>query len=340
MQLQSSFLHAAGCRVSNISDSRLAVHRPRVYPRRHLRGIRASRETELLKEPLSDKSFSPFDRVSVLSEALPYLQQFRNKTIVIKYGGAAMKDPMLKAGVIKDLVLLACVGVRPVLVHGGGPEINTWLDKLGIKAEFKNGLRVTDAATMDVVEMVLGGRVNKGLVTLIQQAGGQAVGLCGKDSNIIRARQMVEKDIGFVGDITSVNKDLIVALVNEEYIPVVASVAADPVTGQALNVNADIAAGEVAAALRAEKLILMTDVPGVLKDKDDIKTKYTALDIRSTRQLVADGIIAGGMIPKVECCIRCLAQGVSATHIIDGRQPHSLLMELLTDTGVGTMITG
>ncbi|KAL3154267.1 hypothetical protein ABBQ32_013763 [Trebouxia sp. C0010 RCD-2024] len=298
MQLQSSFLHAAGCRVSNISDSRLAVHRPRVYPRRHLRGIRASRETELLKEPLSDKSFSPFDRVSVLSEALPYLQQFRNKTIVIKYGGAAMKDPMLKAGVIKDLVLLACVGVRPVLVHGGGPEINTWLDKLGIKAEFKNGLRVTDAATMDVVEMVLGGRVNKGLVTLIQQAGGQAVGLCGKDSNIIRARQMVEKDIGFVGDITSVNKDLIVALVNEEYIPVVASVAADPVTGQALNVNADIAAGEVAAALRAEKLILMTDVPGVLKDKDDIKTKYTALDIRSTRQLVADGIIAGGMIPK------------------------------------------
>ncbi|KAL3154269.1 hypothetical protein ABBQ32_013763 [Trebouxia sp. C0010 RCD-2024] len=248
MQLQSSFLHAAGCRVSNISDSRLAVHRPRVYPRRHLRGIRASRETELLKEPLSDKSFSPFDRVSVLSEALPYLQQFRNKTIVIKYGGAAMKDPMLKAGVIKDLVLLACVGVRPVLVHGGGPEINTWLDKLGIKAEFKNGLRVTDAATMDVVEMVLGGRVNKGLVTLIQQAGGQAVGLCGKDSNIIRARQMVEKDIGFVGDITSVNKDLIVALVNEEYIPVVASVAADPVTGQALNVNADIAAGEVMKA--------------------------------------------------------------------------------------------
>lgn len=268
------------------------------------------------------------------------MQQFRNKTIVIKYGGAAMKDSTLKAGVIKDLVLLACVGVRPILVHGGGPEINIWLNKLGIKAEFKNGLRVTDADTMDVVEMVLGGRVNKGLVTLIQQAGGHAVGLCGKDSNIIRARQMVEKDIGFVGDITSINKDLIEDLVREQYIPVIASVAADPTNGQALNVNADIAAGEIAASLQAEKLILMTDVPGVLKDKDDIKTKYTALDIRSTRQLVADGIIAGGMIPKVECCIRCLAQGVSATHIIDGRQPHSLLMELLTDTGVGTMITG
>ncbi|KAK9809855.1 hypothetical protein WJX72_000394 [[Myrmecia] bisecta] len=285
------------------------------------------------------REFSAFDRVKVLSEALPYLQRFRGKTIVIKYGGAAMKDPTLKAGVVNDLVLLSCVGIRCVLVHGGGPEINIWLNKLGIEAQFKNGLRVTDGPTMDVVEMVLGGRVNKGLVTLIQQAGGTAVGLCGKDSGIIRARQMVEKDIGFVGDITGVDASILKTLVLDGYTPVVASVAADQ-TGQALNVNADIAAGEIAAALQAEKLILMTDVPGVLRDKDDISTKFVELDIRQTRELVDDGIIAGGMIPKVECCVRCLAQGVNATHIIDGRQPHSLLMELLTDVGVGTMIVG
>lgn len=192
---------------------------------------------------------------------------------------------------------------------------------------------------MDVVEMVLGARVNKSLVTLIQQSGGDAVGLCGKDSDTIIARQMIEKDIGFVGEVTSVNSRLIEDLARDGYIPVVASVASDG-AGQALNVNADTAAGEIAAALRAEKLILMTDVPGVLRDKDDASTKYNELSIRDCKELVAEGIIAGGMIPKVDCCIRCLSQGVKATHIIDGRQPHSLLMELLTDEGVGTMITG
>jgi acetylglutamate kinase len=250
------------------------------------------------------------------------------------------RSPALpQARVVSDLVLLSCVGIQPVMVHGGGPEINTWLNKLGIEAQFKNGLRVTDAATMDVVEMVLGGRVNKSLVSLIQQAGGQAVGLCGKDSDIIRARQMVEKDIGFVGEVTSVDPSLLRTLVSDGYIPVVASVASNG-KGQGLNVNADTAAGEIAASLRAEKLILMTDVPGVLRNKDDPSTKYTALTIRNCKELVDEGIIAGGMIPKVDCCIRSLSQGVSATHIIDGRQPHSLLMELLTDEGVGTMITG
>lgn len=283
--------------------------------------------------------FSAFDRVSVLSEALPYLQRFHGKTVVIKYGGAAMKDETLKARVVSDLVLLSCVGIRPVMVHGGGPEINTWLGRLGIEPVFKNGLRVTDADTMDVVEMVLGARVNKSLVTLIQQAGGRAVGLCGKDSNTLIARQMVEKDIGFVGEVTQVNGELIRTLVSDNYIPVLASVASDG-AGQALNVNADTAAGEIAAALKAEKLILMTDVPGVLRDKDDPSTKYAALSIRECNELVEAGIIAGGMIPKTDCCIRCLSQGVRATHIIDGRQPHSLLMELLTDEGVGTMITG
>ena len=193
--------------------------------------------------------------------------------------------------------------------------------------------------TMDVVEMVLGARVNKSLVTLIQKSGGMAVGLCGKDADTIIARQMVEKDIGFVGEVTSVNCRLIDELVKSSYIPVVASVASDG-NGQALNVNADTAAGEIAAALRAEKLILMTDVPGVLKDKDDPSTKYNALSIRECKELISEGIIAGGMIPKIDCCIRCLSQGVNATHIIDGRQPHSLLLELLTTEGIGSMITG
>lgn len=187
--------------------------------------------------------------------------------------------------------------------------------------------------------MVLGARVNKSLVTLIQQSGGKAVGLCGKDSDTILARQMIEKDIGFVGEVTSVDPRLIQSLAGGGYIPVVASVASDG-NGQALNVNADTAAGEIAAALKAEKLILMTDVPGVLRDKDDPATKYASLSIRQCKELVEEGIIAGGMIPKVDCCIRCLSQGVRATHIIDGRAPHSLLLELLTDSGIGTMITG
>ena len=299
----------------------------------------ASGSAALDRQEEDEAKFSAFDRVSILSEALPYLQRFRGKTIVIKYGGAAMKDESLKARVVTDLVLLATVGIRPVMVHGGGPEINIWLNKLGIEPNFKNGLRVTDGDTMDVVEMVLGARVNKSLVNLIQQAGGQAVGLCGKDNDTILARQMVEKDIGFVGEVTTVDPRLIEGLASQGYIPVVASVASDG-RGQALNVNADTAAGEIAASLKAEKLILMTDVPGVLHDKDNPESIYPELSIRKCNELVSQGIIAGGMIPKVDCCIRCLSQGVTATHIIDGRQPHSLLMELLTDEGVGSMIVG
>jgi acetylglutamate kinase len=279
------------------------------------------------------------DKVTILSEALPFLRKFRGKTIVIKYGGAAMKDPTLKAGVITDIVLLSTVGIRCVLVHGGGPEINIWLEKVGIKPEFKNGLRVTDAATMEVVEMVLGGRVNKSLVSLIQQAGGLSVGLSGKDGNLLKARQMVEKDIGFVGEVTKVDPNILKIAVEDGFIPVVATIATDD-NGNALNINADTAAGEIAAALKAEKLVLMTDVPGVLHDKNDVSTKYSSLDIRGCRTLIEQGIIAGGMIPKVDCCIRCLAQGVNAAHIIDGRARHGILMELLTDEGVGTMIVG
>ncbi|CAG9467544.1 unnamed protein product [Pedinophyceae sp. YPF-701] len=276
-------------------------------------------------------------RVEVLSEALPYLQQFAGKTVVIKYGGAAMKDASLKAGVVSDIVLLSLVGINPVLVHGGGPAINSWLGKVGIEPNFKNGLRVTDAATMEVVEMVLVGSVNKSIVSLINTAGGSAVGLSGKDGRVLRARQMVEKDIGYVGEVTSVDVSIINAIVADGHIPVLATVASDD-SGQALNVNADTAAGEIAAALGAEKLILMTDVPGVMRDKDDVSTLFRNLKIRESRELIDEGIIAGGMIPKVQCCIRSLSQGVQAAHIIDGRESHSLLQELLTDEGVGTMI--
>jgi len=242
-------------------------------------------------------------RVRVLSEALPYIQQFTGRTVVVKYGGAAMKDSSLKDKVIRDVVFLACVGVRPVVVHGGGPEINSWLGKLGIEPQFKNGLRVTDAATMDVVEMVLVGRVNKELVSLINRAGGKAVGLCGKDANLIKARPEGREGIGFVGEVNSVDIKLLESLVCSGYIPVVSSVAADE-TGQAYNINADTVAGEIAAALGAEKLILLTDTAGILKDYKDPSTLIASLDIQEARKLIEAGIVAGGMIPKVNCCVR------------------------------------
>ncbi len=276
-------------------------------------------------------------RVRVLSEALPYIQQFAGRTVVVKYGGAAMKDNALKDKVIRDIVFLSSVGVRPVVVHGGGPEINSWLDKLGIEPQFKDGLRVTDAATMDVVEMVLVGRVNKELVSLINCAGTLAVGLCGKDGNLIKARHMGKEGIGFVGEVSSIDAKLVESLVNSGYVPVISSVAADE-TGQAHNINADTVAGEIAAALGAEKLILLTDTPGILQDYEDPSTLLTKLDIQQARELIGKGIVAGGMIPKVNCCVRSLAQGVRAAHIIDGRIPHALLLEIFTDDGIGSMI--
>ena len=276
-------------------------------------------------------------RVRVLSEALPYIQQFAGRIVVVKYGGAAMKDSTLKDKVIRDIVFLSCVGVRPVVVHGGGPEINSWLDKLGIEPQFKHGLRVTDAATMDVVEMVLVGRVNKELVSLISRAGGAAVGLCGKDGNLIKARPEGREGIGFVGEVTSMDVRLLESLLKDGYIPVVSSVAADE-QGQAYNVNADTVAGELAAALGAEKLILLTDTAGILKDYKDPSTLFPRLDIQEARELIESGIVGGGMIPKVKCCVRSLAQGVRAAHIIDGRIPHALLLEIFTNGGIGSMI--
>lgn len=276
-------------------------------------------------------------RVQVLSEALPYIQQFAGRTFVIKYGGAAMKDSTLKDQVIRDIVLLSYVGLRPVVVHGGGPEINTWLDKLGIEPQFKNGLRVTDSATMDVVEMVLVGRVNKEIVSMINRAGGSAVGICGIDGNLIKARPEGREGIGFVGEVANMDVQILESLLRDRYIPVVSSVAADE-TGQAYNINADTVAGELAAALGAEKLILLTDTAGILKDYKDPSTLFRRLDIQQARELITTGVVGGGMIPKVNCCVRSLAQGVRAAHIVDGRIPHALLLEVFTDSGIGSML--
>ena len=283
------------------------------------------------------KNQPEISRVKVLSEALPYIQRFAGRKIVVKYGGAAMKDSNLKNQVIRDIVLLSCVGIRPIVVHGGGPEINSWLGKLGIEPQFKDGLRVTDAATMEVVEMVLVGRVNTEIVSLINQAGGSAVGLCGKDANLIQARPEGKEGIGFVGEVSNVKIDILQSLVDNSYIPVVSSVATDN-QGQAYNINADTVAGEIAAAMDAEKLILLTDTAGILEDYHNPETLIVKLDIQEAKGLIEKGIVSGGMIPKVNCCVRSLAQGVRAAHILDGRVPHVLLQEILTDAGVGSMI--
>ncbi|KAL3843340.1 hypothetical protein ACJIZ3_000743 [Penstemon smallii] len=291
--------------------------------------------------PQIDKdSTSAQTRVKILSEALPFIQKFRGKTIVVKYGGAAMKSEALQASVIADIVLLSCVGLHIVFVHGGGPEINQWLGKLNIKPNFLNGLRVTDASTMEIVSMVLVGKVNKHLVALINKAGATAVGLSGIDGRLLTARPSPNaSQLGFVGDIASVDPTIIRPLIDNNHIPVIASVAAD-LNGQSYNINADTAAGELAASLGAEKLILLTDVSGILMDRDNPGSLVKQIDIKGVKKMMEDGTIAGGMIPKVNCCVRSLAQGVRTTSIIDGRLKHSLLLEILTDEGAGTMITG
>ncbi len=280
---------------------------------------------------------SKISRVKVLSEALPYIQKFAGRKIVVKYGGAAMKDGSLKDQVVRDIVLLSYVGIRPIVVHGGGPEINSWLGKLGIEPQFKDGLRVTDAPTMEVVEMVLVGKVNKEIVSLINQSGGRAVGLCGKDANLIQARPEGREGIGFVGEVSNVKIDILKSLVDDGYIPVVSTVATDE-KGQAYNINADTVAGEIAAAMDAEKLILLTDTAGILEDYHNPDSLIVKLDIQEARGLIEKGIVSGGMIPKVNCCVRSLAQGVRAAHILDGRVPHVLLQEIFSDAGVGSMI--
>ena len=278
-------------------------------------------------------------RVSVLSEALPYIQRFAGRRIVVKYGGAAMVHAELREAVFRDLALLTSVGVQPLVVHGGGPEINTWLKRLDIPAEFRDGLRVTDPDTMDVVEMVLVGRVNKQIVNGLNKLGAKAVGLSGSDGLLVEARPWGDGSHGLVGDVARVNPDVLEPLLDKGYVPVISSVAATR-DGTAHNINADTVAGELAAALEAEKLILLTDTPGILRDREDPESLIHQLRLSEARQLIEDGIVAGGMTPKTECCIRALAQGVAAAHILDGRVPHALLLEVFTDAGIGTRVMG
>ena len=287
--------------------------------------------------PLADAQ----NKAAILAEALPYIRAFAGKTIVIKYGGNAMTDPELKAGFARDVVMLKLVGMNPVVVHGGGPQINDLLGRLGKQGEFVAGMRVTDPETMDVVEMVLGGLVNKEIVSLINQAGGKAIGLTGKDGNFIRARKLYIQDgsdegvdIGQVGEVDSIDPQVVQLLDTQDFIPVIAPVGVGP-DGMAYNINADLVAGKLAETLRASKLVLMTNTPGVLDRDGNLLTGLTA---KSIDALFADGTLSGGMLPKISSALDAARGGVESVHIIDGRVKHALLLEILTAAGVGTMI--
>lgn len=286
------------------------------------------------------------DKAKVLIEALPYIQRFSGKTIVVKYGGNAMTDPELEHSFARDIVLLKTVGLHPVVVHGGGPQVDDLLKQLGRVSDRIDGMRVTDAATMDVVEMVLGGSVNKSIVNLINQHGGRAIGLTGKDGNLLRARKLLmekanddgsirEIDLGQVGEVIGVKTDVIEMFLRSDFIPVIAPLGVDE-AGQSYNINADLVAGKVAEALLAEKLILLTNIRGVL-DRD--KQLLTGLNTHDVDALIADGTIHGGMIPKVTCALDAVKGGVVSAHIVDGREPHATLLEIFTDHGVGTLIS-
>ncbi len=280
---------------------------------------------------------SPADRAQVLTQALPYIKQLSGKTIVIKYGGNAMISDELKSAVMEDIVLLSTVGIKVVLVHGGGPEINAMLQKVGKEPKFVGGLRYTDRETMDIVEMVLAGKVNKGLVQKLQAMGGRAIGLCGLDGDMLQAVRHHGEDLGLVGDIVKVDVSLLRNSLDTGTIPVVASVATGQNEGETYNVNADIAASHIAAALAAEKLVLMTDVRGLLRDREDEDSLISVVQVSEVQSLKRQGIISGGMIPKIDCCVEAVRRGVKRTHIIDGRIPHSILIEMLSDEGIGTM---
>ena len=275
-------------------------------------------------------------RANALVEALPYLQEYNDKVVVVKYGGNAMTNETLKQAVMQDIVLLSLVGIKVVLVHGGGPEINAMLKKINKQSEFVNGLRYTDEETIDIVQMVLSGKLNKDLVKLLQRAGGKAMGLCGLDGDLIKAKQL-NPDLGFVGDITEIDPDSINTALNNGYIPVVSTVASGK-NGEVFNINADTAAARIAAEMGAANLILLTDIKGLLEDKDDDSTLIRVVGVSEVPYLKNQGIISGGMIPKIDCCVEAVRRGVKKTNIIDGRIPHSILIELLTDIGAGTMI--
>ncbi len=277
------------------------------------------------------------ERARVLAEALPYIQKYYGKTMVVKYGGNAMISEELRHAVISDIVLLSLVGIRVVVVHGGGPEISAMLKKLGKESKFVDGLRYTDRETMDVVQQVLCGKVNKDLVATLNRTGGRAMGLCGMDAGLLQARCLSEK-YGLVGEIVTVDPRPVVDSLNNGYIPVISTVAQGTDADTAYNINADTAAAKLAVALGAEKLILLTDVRGLLRDPHDEETLIPVVHVHEVPGLVKDGVIQGGMIPKVDCCVEAVRQGVERTHILDGRIPHSILIEMLSDQGIGTMI--
>ena len=279
------------------------------------------------------------ERAEILVHALPYIQKYRGKIIVIKYGGNAMISDELKETVINDIILMKCVGIQPVVVHGGGPAISDLLKRLNHKSEFINGLRYTDDVTIDVVQMVLGGKVNKDLVSLIEKFGGKALGLCGMDGSLIKAKKLEgDADLGYVGEITKVNTDILKTAMNSGYIPVVGSVALGEDNDKPYNINADTCASKIASALKAEELILLTDVPGVMKDPNDPSSIISSLRLHQIPKLCVEGVIKGGMIPKIDCCVEAVRMGVERSIILDGRIPHSILLELFTPEGAGTMI--
>lgn len=285
-------------------------------------------------------SMKNMEKAEILIQALPYMQSYKGKTIVVKYGGNAMINEGLKSAVIKDLILMSYTGINVVVVHGGGPEINSFLKKLNKKSEFVNGMRVTDEETIDVVQMVLAGKVNKDIVSIMDMNGGKAVGICGIDAGLLKAKQKLlpdGTDIGFVGEITEVNAGIVAHCLEDGYIPVISTVALGE-DGKIYNINADYAAAKIAAKLKAEKLILLTDVPGILKDENDENSLISELRLSEIPLLMFDKVIRGGMIPKVECCEEAVREGVKRAHIIDGRIPHSILLEIFSDAGVGTMI--
>lgn len=273
----------------------------------------------------------------VLTQAMPYIQKYAGETIVVKYGGNAMLNEKLKAAVMSDIVLMQLVGINVVLVHGGGPEISSMLDRVGIESEFRNGMRVTTGETMEIVQQVLAGKVNKSLTQHLNKSGGKAVGLCGLDANMLMAEKLITgDDLGFVGEITEVNPDIIKDSISNGYVPIIATVAGDR-KGNVYNINADLAAAQIAAKIGAKKLILMTDIRGLLRDKDDENSLISVVNVSEVSLLKREGIIGGGMIPKIDCCVEAVRQGVSRAHIIDGRIEHSILIELFSDEGIGTM---
>lgn len=285
-----------------------------------------------------DNIFSNAQRAEVLTQALPYIKEYNGKIVVIKYGGNAMINEELKEQVMEDIVLLWLIGVKVVLVHGGGPEISELMTRLGKKPEFVNGLRVTDKETVDIVQMVLAGKVNKTLVNLLEMNGGKAMGISGMDGRLIESKMRDER-LGYVGDITNINIAPVLDLLDRGYIPVISTIGCDA-QGNAYNINGDTAAAYIAGALNAERLIMMTDIAGILRDKDDPSTLIPHVSLSEAEELKTEGVISGGMIPKVDCCIEAIHKGVKNVIIMDGRVPHSILMEILTDEGAGTMVKG